>query len=344
MGIINKKIIVGLSAIVVGVVGFSTANTHETITQTASQTVTVTKKAEVTKTATEKIEQTVTKDGDSLSATGTASAEYSAEATKTAEGTASATVTVSATGDCWWFNKEVIAKKLSAQAQKRAKKQAGSKASRLAKASAESEASNLAQKAAVAQARTQAMARAKTLATEKAQAALTTLETEAKLSAQAQKRAKKQADAIPTLPSARPDVASQQVALPSTGGSTTTEAPSDVALDITTSVTGYVPETGYGMWMANFVVAHNPGSGEAFMPLVIGDLVRVNGKRYRVVDKFRAYGPPETYPQSTRELTYKDFYDTSIYRAPLMFDGRMTLQTCADNGLKSVWTWKLDYA
>ncbi|GFH40401.1 hypothetical protein [Pseudolactococcus insecticola] len=117
-------------------------------------------------------------------------------------------------------------------------------------------------------------------------------------------------------------------------------APSPYTIDISAPYTGYVPDTGFGQWMANHIVAHNPGSGAAFLALNVGSLARINGAVYRVSEIYRIWGPPETYPGSSEAKRYKDVY-SGVDRAAVIFDGRMTLQTCADDGYSQVWIYKL---
>ncbi|GFH42838.1 hypothetical protein Hs30E_13890 [Lactococcus hodotermopsidis] len=111
-------------------------------------------------------------------------------------------------------------------------------------------------------------------------------------------------------------------------------------LDITAPNLSYVPATGYGMWMPNYVVAHNPGSGAAFLNLHVGSRAKINGSDYTVSEIYLIWGPPETYPGSTDAKRYKDV-NTGADRSALIFDGRMTLQTCADGGYSQVWIYKL---
>jgi hypothetical protein len=91
------------------------------------------------------------------------------------------------------------------------------------------------------------------------------------------------------------------------------------------------------MWTEwpNYVIAHNPGSGTNFLKLKINDLVLINGKAYRVVDSKRLWGPKSIYANAPADKEYHDT-TTDAYEGDWLFDGRMTLQTCADETYSDV--------
>ncbi|SJZ42205.1 hypothetical protein SAMN02745116_00275 [Pilibacter termitis] len=111
-------------------------------------------------------------------------------------------------------------------------------------------------------------------------------------------------------------------------------------LSFNTVPTDSAPESGYGMWRDNFVTAHNPGSGSAFLSLVNGDKVQINGAVYVVVEQRLIWGSHSLYPGAPEQLKYFDVNE-NVFVGDWIFDGRMTLQTCADNGFSKIWIWKL---
>jgi hypothetical protein len=344
-----------ISAITLG--GAATFYTATDVTVTESATATAKAVASSTQSMEERfaanaesegnVEQSATYEGVSATKADTVKGNgtYEAKATATSKKTCHAIMTKTANATqkkrVYWFNKDVISKQLHSSCRKaafkRAAHQAKLAATSMAKMSAVMEAQDDASKKAKELAMKLANDKANELAiadkNQKIDAKKNELIELAKQDAQAQyenqQRAKDAEVKSRATAVAQADTQAPQPV-----------APADVAkLSFTTCANGIVPSSGYGMYRNQYVVAHNPGSGNNFMSLHAGDLVRVNGILLKVVDRFLVYGS-DNYARSNEDIAYKDC-NTGENRYDRVWDGTWTFQTCNYGDKLSVWIWKL---